>query len=623
MARQSPWQEFANNFNAVYGTFTKLGKNLEAKKLMDEDMEFYAPEDTEKANPLVGLDKDRARMRALADIYTKYGDAEGGLKIRSDLAATEQAERNAEIQRQTMNELIAKVGIGNQLAMAQTRATDASATLSAARASEITSLLGPKLEQAKALAERMGYEATIEGVNAYLAKNTKSEALKDKITELNKNIALNEGIIKAAGDESYERGLIAQQKQLSTNLETAQEGLKQDKITTENLDEKQKADIEATKTDTELKKEDLKVKKGVSESTIAASIAANRKIIRETETYMSLADLDEKQREAELEKRIAEARAGLSGANALLSQNKLKEIESAAFLLFAENADKYKNDDERSAAFINIVNKFDPIRGAKLKNDYTAAEVAGIANEGLKIQNEIASYLQKQDFKGLATYFDDKNGDDFGITFNEDSETGAVSIVETGSNGETVRTLVDAPNRETALENIQAITTFGNAGGLAELLFKRKKGQLELDKVAAEIDGIEAGTTYQEILNDVTKYSKILEQDNIKARTALAEAQAEKIKQEIQKNTGLTFSREIAEKAYADWLGSPTFSQASEMMTNRQVSKTDDRDMLTVYKNQVKQGLGLLEFAPEGVSNEEWLGMTEAQHATYRSLGNQ
>tara|TARA_R100000278_G_scaffold41007_1_gene36152 strand:+ start:38 stop:1903 length:1866 start_codon:yes stop_codon:yes gene_type:complete len=621
MARQSPWQEFANNFNAVYGTFTKLGKNLEAKKLMDEDMEFYAPEDTEKANPLVGLDKDRARMRALADIYTKYGDAEGGLKIRSDLAATEQAERNAEIQRQTMNELIAKVGIGNQLAMAQTRATDASATLSAARASEITSLLGPKLEQAKALAERMGYEATIEGVNAYLAKNTKSEALKDKITELNKNIALNEGIIKAAGDESYERGLIAQQKQLSTNLETAQEGLKQDKITTENLDEKQKADIEATKTDTELKKEDLKVKKGVSESTIAASIAANRKIIRETETYMSLADLDEKQREAELEKRIAEARAGLSGANALLSQNKLKEIESAAFLLFAENADKYKNDDERSAAFINIVNKFDPIRGAKLKNDYTAAEVAGIANEGLKIQNEIASYLQKQDFKGLATYFDDKNGDDFGITFNEDSETGAVSIVETGSNGETVRTLVDAPNRETALENIQAITTFGNAGGLAELLFKRKKGQLELDKVAAEIDGIEAGTTYQEILNDVTKYSKILEQGNIKARTALAEAQTEKLKQEIQKDSGLTFSREIAEKAYGAWLGSSTFANASEMMSGDKDKL--GRDMLTVYKNQVKQGLGLLEFAPEGVSNDDWLGMTEDQQARYKALGNQ
>ena len=47
------------------------------------------------------------------------------------------------------------------------------------------------------------------------------------------------------------------------------------------------------------------------------------------------------------------------------------------------------------------------------------------------------------------------------------------------------------------------------------------------------------------------------------------------------------------------------------------------RDMLTVYKNQVKQGLGLLEFAPEGVSNDDWLGMTEDQQARYKALGNQ
>jgi hypothetical protein len=614
MARKSPWQDFANNFNSVYGTFTKLGKNLEAKKLMDEDMEFYDPDDTEKANPLVGIDKDRARMRSLADIYTKYGDAEGGLKIRSDLAATEQAERNAEIQRQTMNQLIASVGIGNQLKQAQ-------ASLSAAKASEITTLLGPKLEQAKLLAKKMGFSADIEGVNSYLAQNTKSKTLENQITELNKNIALNEGIIKAAGDESYERGLIDQQKQLSTNLEKAEEDVKQARITTENLDKKQKADIDATVTGTNVQKEDLKVKKGVSESTIAASIAANRKIIRQTETYMSLADLNEEQQEAELVKQIAEAKAGLSGANALLSQNKLKELESAAFLLFAENADKYKDDDERSTAFINVVKKFDPIRAAKLTNDYTATEVAGIANEGLKIQNEIASYLQKRDFEGLAGYFDDKNGDDFGITFSEDPKTGAVSIVETGANGEAVRTLVDAPNTETALENVAAITTFGNAGGFAELLFKRKKGKLELDKLSKEIDGIEAGTTYQEILNDVTKYSKILEQGNTKARTALAEAQTEKLKQDIQKDSGLTFSREISEKAYGAWLGSSTFANAAEMMSGDKDKL--GRNMLTVYKNQVKQGLGLLEFAPEGVSNEDWLGMDEAQQARYKALGNQ
>ena len=622
MARQSPWQEFAKNFNSVYGTFTKLGKNLEAKRLMDEDMEFYDPDDTEKANPLVGLDKDRARMRALADIYTKYGDAEGGLKIRSDLAATEQAERNAEIQRQTMNELIAKVGIGNQLMMAQTRASDASASLSAARASEITSLLGPKLEQAKLLAKKMGFSADIEGVNAYLAQNTKSETLEDKITELNKNIVQNQAIIDAADDGvSLKDEIVALRK---GNMADA----KKKEITAENEPERQqleltrtKEDIKGVGLDNRKKESEVKVLEETSKSAIAASIAQNRKIIRETDTYMSLVNLSDKQQEAELVKQIAEAKAGLSGANALLNQNKLKELESSAFLLFAENADKYKNDDERSAAFIDVVNKFDPIRGAKLKNDYTAAEVAGIANDGLRVQNEIALILQKPNaIQELGAYFDKENGDDFGITVKREDD-GSVKIIETGANGEAVRTLLDAADNATALQDAQALTTFGNAGGYAELLFKRKKGKLELDKLSKEIDGIEAGTTYQEILNDVTKYSKILEQGNTKARTALAEAQTEKLKQEIQKDSGLTFSREIAEKAYAAWVGSDTFSQASEMMSD----KKDDlgRDMLTVYRNQVKQGLGLLEFAPEGVSNEDWLGMDEAQQAKYKALGNQ
>ena len=220
----------------------------------------------------------------------------------------------------------------------------------------------------------------------------------------------------------------------------------------------------------------------------------------------------------------------------------------------------------------------------------------------------------------LGAYFDKENGDDFGITVKREDD-GSVKIIATGANGEAVRTLLDAADNATALQDAQALTTFGNAGGYAELLFKRKKGKLELDKLSKEIDGIEAGTTYQEILNDVTKYSKILEQGNTKARTALAEAQTEKLKQEIQKDSGLTFSREIAEKAYAAWVGSDTFSQASEMMSD----KKDDlgRDMLTVYRNQVKQGLGLLEFAPEGVSNDDWLGMTEAQQARYKALGNQ
>ena len=122
MARKSGWQQFTDNFNSVYNTFTDVAKDVETNKIMKQE-EFLGANN----KPLEGVDRDRARMRALADVYTKYGDVEGGLKIRSDLAATEQAERNTEIQRQTMNDLIEKVGLQNRLLGAQAANQNASA----------------------------------------------------------------------------------------------------------------------------------------------------------------------------------------------------------------------------------------------------------------------------------------------------------------------------------------------------------------------------------------------------------------------------------------------------------------------------------------------------------------
>ncbi len=106
MARKSGWQQFTDNFNSVYNTFTDVAKDVETNKIMKQE-EFLGADN----KPLEGLQRDRARMRALADVYTKYGDVEGGLKIRSDLAAVEQAEGNAEIQRKTMQELIKQQGL--------------------------------------------------------------------------------------------------------------------------------------------------------------------------------------------------------------------------------------------------------------------------------------------------------------------------------------------------------------------------------------------------------------------------------------------------------------------------------------------------------------------------------
>lgn len=120
MARKSPWQEFADNFNAVYGTFQKVGKNIETARLMDDE-KFTAQGGL--GFGLEGDELEKARYKALGDIYTKYGDADKGLAVRQSLANLEAKERentlNAAIldsqikQQGILKELLLKSNIGN------------------------------------------------------------------------------------------------------------------------------------------------------------------------------------------------------------------------------------------------------------------------------------------------------------------------------------------------------------------------------------------------------------------------------------------------------------------------------------------------------------------------------
>jgi hypothetical protein len=104
MARKSRWQQFADNFNSVYGSFTNVAKGIEGKKVMDEE---YTD-----ANgiALTGADLDRRRYEELAKVYTKYGDAAGGLQMRSNLAQIESANRENDINQSILAELIKQRG---------------------------------------------------------------------------------------------------------------------------------------------------------------------------------------------------------------------------------------------------------------------------------------------------------------------------------------------------------------------------------------------------------------------------------------------------------------------------------------------------------------------------------
>jgi len=680
MARKSPWQEFAENFDAVYGTFQKIGTNIETSRIMDDER-FTAKGglgwDAKAGKALEGNALETARYKALGDIYTKYGDAEKGLQVRQQLANLEEQKRSNDLSAAIFNnqvELLGKLAVRekeSEIGLNQSRIKQLDA-----QTQEIVGTLPYDIELIRQTAKQAGYEASDAGIQNWINDSTKGLNRDAQISELTKKIELNKGIIEAAGDDSYVASIIADQEKIISSAEKEKielanldaelkskialtgEQINQVKAVTQglindntNFQEKFDAEIALLKAkegltannaeeqairnlglgdlldaqieqivkNTELTEMSAKsqaiqniIAEATKDTTIKAENLANDKSIAESETWLSLKNLDKKAFETELKTRIAKANSDKNAAE-------LEVLQSAGFLKYAQNyqAGAYKTGREAADAFISIVGQFDPGRAAKLSNEYTAAEIAGIANEGLKIQNEVASLLQNQDFEGLAEYFDKKNGDDFGINITR-TKDGGVSIVETGKNGNAVRTLLDSPDLATALQDAQALTTFGNAGGLAELLAGREKSQALLDKVAAEIDSIEAGTTHQEILNDTAKYTAVLQQDNLKVRSDLAIAQTQKLKQEVSQEAGLTWNDKVAQKAYNSWVTGDTYALMADSLSNDE----NGAQQLLEYTNMVKQGLGLIGEPPAGIPNEEWLKLSDSERAELIRLGD-
>jgi len=102
MARKSPWQEFAENFQGVYGTFQKIGQDVETGRIMDDE-QFTA--EGKAGAGLSGGALEKARYKALGDIYTKYGNAKDGLAVRTQLADLESKDRENTINQGIMKEL--------------------------------------------------------------------------------------------------------------------------------------------------------------------------------------------------------------------------------------------------------------------------------------------------------------------------------------------------------------------------------------------------------------------------------------------------------------------------------------------------------------------------------------
>lgn len=520
MARKSGWQEFTDNFNNVYKSFTKIGQDWESADIMDDE-KFTAKGglgyDSKTGKALEGNALEKARYKALGDIATKYGNAKEGLGYRQQLSNLESSERENTINQSIMAELINQRGALTSAEMrARANVNNASASLSYARGSEIKKLLGPKYDRAVALARSAGYEADVAGINAYLAENTKSKTLDSQIAELETNIAKQEADIQIIDDGSYvERGIAENQRDAAqANVLTAV---------------------------------------AQAPSAVAAGIAQDQQIAAEATTATLIADSDYSWLAPIAQKKAEYLQAGnaaqLASLQLISDSAELKSLaaQHAASQSTAErNSLKLKglfeynkgiqsgkygkigtdSFDEKAATndFLQLTAAFEGMPAAtELYNKYVKTgnetALAEISQIGLEMGAKVTTALrQPNGLDRVIEIFDEYNGEgegSFGMRLAQDAN-GRVSIIETNPDGTDRIEIAAADNRVLLGEMLQTMTGPTAMIGLAERLRESAK------------TGLETRKTEQAIATDAS-----VEGTN-KARTELINAQVKNLPGELK-----------------------------------------------------------------------------------------
>jgi len=167
MARKSRWAQFTDNFNGVYGTFNKIGKDIESTKVMNNEYE------DDKGNALGGDALDRRRMQELSKVYTKYGDTKGGLDLRAQQAKIESDKRANDLSRDTYDELVKQNGLlKTQQMLADRRGTDANTANTQSTTARRDALLPGEVDQ---------QGATLDNTDASTANTQSTTARRDAL----------------------------------------------------------------------------------------------------------------------------------------------------------------------------------------------------------------------------------------------------------------------------------------------------------------------------------------------------------------------------------------------------------------------------------------------------------
>jgi hypothetical protein len=222
MARRSRWQNFSDNFNSVYGSFNKLGKDIESKKVMNSD---YTDDD---GNALAGDALDRRRMMELSKVYTKYGDAEGGLGLRAQQAKIEADKRNNDLQSRILDHLVKQQGeLTTSQMESDIASTDATTNDTRSTTNRRDTLLPGEVDQQAAtldntVASTDNTRSTINRRDALLPGEVENANLVNQgLGSANRSSAAQADVDEALVDANVNRGVAESNSAISNSLVAA------------------------------------------------------------------------------------------------------------------------------------------------------------------------------------------------------------------------------------------------------------------------------------------------------------------------------------------------------------------------------------------------------------------
>jgi hypothetical protein len=490
MARRSRWQNFSDNFNSVYGSFNKLGKDIESKKVMNSD---YTDDD---GNALAGDALDRRRMMELSKVYTKYGDAEGGLGLRAQQAKIEASKRENDINQQIMQELIRqRGGLTTSQMESDIASTVASTDNTRSTINRRDTLLPGEVDQ---------QAATLDNTVAS-TDNTRST--------INRRDALLPGEVE-------------NQSLVNAGLGSA------------NRSSAAQADVDEALVD-------ANVNKGIAESSSAVS---------QSLVDADTAEISDKTLDSTIESSIASNDASTAGSNVKEFQSTIEydQLDAEEQLLVELNQTEYDNPEDAEAAYRQMVlsdDRIAPERKAEIIRALDDTSLADLQGKATVMAQEGLNALQTGGLDGLVEYYDTvDDGDTMRIERNDD---GTVSIVSTRGDVDTVLFTDSSADAEDVVTQ-QMVNLVSRPGTGFEVVVQAANVENTRQKTDESVS--------RTSLLDSQKFSELLSQDTERARAELVKAQVDKTRQDIeQSGRGLQGADLIAREGLADLQNSAEF----------------------------------------------------------------